>query len=79
MLLGNYGHSNNRNNGDNGSVVKTIPVTYAGGVRSIEDMELVKRLGKDKVLYTLHFTILTVLSIFMNSLKVTLLFLASTG
>lgn len=26
-----------------------IPVTYAGGVRSLEDMELVKRLGKDKV------------------------------
>jgi phosphoribosylformimino-5-aminoimidazole carboxamide ribotide isomerase len=26
-----------------------IPVTYAGGVRSIEDLELVKRLGNDKV------------------------------
>ena len=27
----------------------TIPVTYAGGVRSIEDLELVKVLGNDKV------------------------------
>mmetsp|Transcript_4616 Transcript_4616/g.13296 ORF Transcript_4616/g.13296 Transcript_4616/m.13296 type:complete len:292 (-) Transcript_4616:34-909(-) len=27
----------------------TIPVTYAGGVRSIEDLELVKKLGKDRV------------------------------
>mmetsp|Transcript_25670 Transcript_25670/g.56303 ORF Transcript_25670/g.56303 Transcript_25670/m.56303 type:complete len:267 (-) Transcript_25670:187-987(-) len=27
----------------------TIPVTYAGGVRSIEDLELVKEVGKDKV------------------------------
>lgn len=26
-----------------------IPVTYAGGVRSIEDLELVKRLGNNKV------------------------------
>jgi phosphoribosylformimino-5-aminoimidazole carboxamide ribotide isomerase len=26
-----------------------IPVTYAGGVRSLEDMELVKELGNDKV------------------------------
>jgi phosphoribosylformimino-5-aminoimidazole carboxamide ribotide isomerase len=26
-----------------------IPVTYAGGVRSIEDMELVNRLGMGKV------------------------------
>ncbi|KAL3944992.1 MAG: hypothetical protein SGBAC_000912 [Bacillariaceae sp.] len=26
-----------------------IPVTYAGGVRSIDDLELVKRLGNDKV------------------------------
>lgn len=26
-----------------------IPVTYAGGVRSLEDMELVKKLGKNKV------------------------------
>jgi len=26
-----------------------VPVTYAGGVRSIEDMELVKKLGKGKV------------------------------
>lgn len=26
-----------------------IPVTYAGGVRSLEDMELVRKLGKDKV------------------------------
>merc|ERR1712087_322461 len=27
----------------------TIPVTYAGGVRSIEDLELVRKLGKNKV------------------------------
>jgi len=27
----------------------TIPVTYAGGVRSIEDLELVKKVGNDKV------------------------------
>eukprot|EP00536_Pseudo-nitzschia_multiseries_P014368 jgi/Psemu1/327519/estExt_fgenesh1_pg.C_6940003 len=27
----------------------TIPVTYAGGVRSIEDLELVKKLGNDRV------------------------------
>lgn len=27
----------------------TIPVTYAGGVRSIEDLEMVKKLGNDKV------------------------------
>jgi len=27
----------------------TIPVTYAGGVRSIEDLESVKKLGNDKV------------------------------
>ena len=26
-----------------------IPVTYAGGVRSLEDMELVEKLGNDKV------------------------------
>jgi phosphoribosylformimino-5-aminoimidazole carboxamide ribotide isomerase len=26
-----------------------IPVTYAGGVRSLDDLELVKRLGNDKV------------------------------
>jgi phosphoribosylformimino-5-aminoimidazole carboxamide ribotide isomerase len=26
-----------------------IPVTYAGGVRSLEDMELVRRVGKNKV------------------------------
>ena len=26
-----------------------VPVTYAGGVRSIEDLELVKALGSDKV------------------------------
>lgn len=26
-----------------------VPVTYAGGVRSLEDMELVKKLGKGKV------------------------------
>mmetsp|Transcript_12572 Transcript_12572/g.12199 ORF Transcript_12572/g.12199 Transcript_12572/m.12199 type:complete len:261 (+) Transcript_12572:70-852(+) len=26
-----------------------LPVTYAGGIRSVEDLELVKRLGNDKV------------------------------
>lgn len=30
-------------------VSSPIPVTYAGGVRSMEDMELVKKLGKGKV------------------------------
>lgn len=28
---------------------KTIAITYAGGVRSIEDLELVKLYGKDRV------------------------------
>jgi phosphoribosylformimino-5-aminoimidazole carboxamide ribotide isomerase len=26
-----------------------IPITYAGGVRSMQDLELVRELGKDKV------------------------------
>jgi len=26
-----------------------IPITYAGGIRSIDDLELVKRLGKSSV------------------------------
>jgi len=26
-----------------------IPVTYAGGVRSIEDLELIKKLGEGKI------------------------------
>lgn len=26
-----------------------VPITYAGGVRSMEDVELVRRLGKDGV------------------------------
>lgn len=28
---------------------KTIPITYAGGVRSIADLELVRMYGQDKV------------------------------
>jgi len=32
---------------------KVTPVTYAGGVRSLEDLELVKRLGNDQVVVCL--------------------------
>jgi len=41
-----------------------IPVTYAGGARSLEDLELVKRLGRDKV----DLTIGSALDIFGGSL-----------
>lgn len=42
-----------------------IPVTYAGGVRSLEDMELVRKLGKDRV----DATIGSALDCFGGSLK----------
>lgn len=42
-----------------------IPVTYAGGVRSIEDLELVKNLGNDKV----DCTVGSALDIFGGSLS----------
>jgi phosphoribosylformimino-5-aminoimidazole carboxamide ribotide isomerase len=42
-----------------------IPVTYAGGVRSLEDMELVKRLGNNRV----DATIGSALDCFGGSLK----------
>lgn len=41
-----------------------VPVTYAGGVRSIDDMELVKKLGKGKV----HCTVGSALDMFGGSL-----------
>eukprot|EP00529_Nitzschia_sp_RCC80_P026888 CAMPEP_0113514558 /NCGR_PEP_ID=MMETSP0014_2-20120614/40473_1 /TAXON_ID=2857 /ORGANISM="Nitzschia sp." /LENGTH=289 /DNA_ID=CAMNT_0000411063 /DNA_START=23 /DNA_END=892 /DNA_ORIENTATION=- /assembly_acc=CAM_ASM_000159 len=44
-----------------------IPVTYAGGVRSIEDLELVKKLGKDKV----DATVGSALDVFGGKLKYT--------
>jgi phosphoribosylformimino-5-aminoimidazole carboxamide ribotide isomerase len=31
------------------AALNNVPITYAGGVRSIEDLELVKALGQDKV------------------------------
>lgn len=43
----------------------TIPVTYAGGGRSLEDLELVKKLSKGKV----DLTIGSALDIFGGSLK----------
>jgi phosphoribosylformimino-5-aminoimidazole carboxamide ribotide isomerase len=42
-----------------------IPVTYAGGVRSIDDLELVKKLGNDKV----DATVGSALDCFGGSLK----------
>lgn len=42
-----------------------IPVTYAGGIRSIEDIELVKKLGNGKV----DFTVGSALDCFGGSLK----------
>lgn len=42
-----------------------IPVTYAGGVRSLEDMELVRRLGNDRV----DCTVGSALDIFGGSLS----------
>ena len=42
-----------------------IPVTYAGGVRSIEDLELVRKLGNDRV----DATVGSALDCFGGSLK----------
>lgn len=42
-----------------------IPVTYAGGIRSLEDIELVNRLGQGRV----DFTIGSALDIFGGDLK----------
>ena len=49
-LLGNWGK---------------IPVTYAGGVHSFEDLHLLKKLGKDKV----HVTVGSALDLFGGPLK----------
>ena len=42
-----------------------IPVTYAGGVHSFEDLRLLKKLGKDKV----HVTVGSALDLFGGSMK----------
>ena len=42
-----------------------MPVTYAGGVHSYEDLRLLKRLGKDRV----HVTVGSALDLFGGSLK----------
>jgi phosphoribosylformimino-5-aminoimidazole carboxamide ribotide isomerase len=42
-----------------------IPVTYAGGVRSIDDLELVKKLGNDRV----DATVGSALDVFGGQLK----------
>ncbi len=42
-----------------------IPVTYAGGVHSFEDLRLLKRLGKDRV----HVTVGSALDLFGGSMK----------
>ena len=42
-----------------------IPITYAGGVHSIEDLHLLKKLGKDRV----HVTVGSALDLFGGSLK----------
>ena len=42
-----------------------IPITYAGGVHSFEDLRLLKKLGKDKV----HVTVGSALDLFGGSLK----------
>ncbi len=34
------------------SEVKNCPVTYAGGVRNLSDIDLIRRVGKDRVNYT---------------------------
>ena len=44
----------------------TIPVTYAGGVHSIEDIELLKKLGKEKV----DITVGSALKIFGGSMEI---------
>lgn len=49
-LLGNWGK---------------IPITYAGGVHSFEDLRLLKKLGKDKV----HVTVGSALDLFGGSMK----------
>ena len=49
-LLGNWGK---------------IPITYAGGVHSFEDMRLLKKLGKDKV----HVTVGSALDLFGGTMK----------
>lgn len=43
----------------------TIPVTYAGGIRSIEDLELINHLGGGKV----DFTVGSALDIFGGNLR----------
>ena len=50
MLLGNF---------------ETIPVTYAGGVHSYEDLRLLKRLGRDRV----NVTVGSALDLFGGSMK----------
>ena len=42
-----------------------MPITYAGGVHSYEDIELLKKLGKDRI----HVTIGSALDIFGGSLS----------
>lgn len=42
-LLGEFVEDYERIHGE------TIPITYAGGVRSIDDLELVKLYGKDRI------------------------------
>jgi len=42
-----------------------IPVTYAGGIRNMEDIELIRKIGNDK----LNFTIGSALDIFGGTLK----------
>ena len=42
-----------------------IPVTYAGGVHSFEDLHLLKKLGKDKI----HVTVGSALDLFGGSLR----------
>ena len=49
-LLGNWGR---------------IPITYAGGVHSFEDLRLLKKLGKDKV----HVTVGSALDLFGGTMK----------
>ena len=46
------------------SEVDTLPVTYAGGVRSLEDVSKIKALGKDRV----NFTVGSALKLFGGSL-----------
>lgn len=42
-----------------------MPITYAGGVHSYEDIDLLKKLGKDRI----HVTIGSALDIFGGSLS----------